>query len=725
MLEFRRMSPGRWLLLGLTIAVACAIGVARYRRTSPPAKLERMTSGVDAGYVNSSACAGCHRKIWDNFSQTGMGRSMHSATSSVMPPGFAERLTYYHAASDLHYTLLAKDGRFYQRRHQIGPDGRETSVFEREIHFVVGSGNHAKSFLHRTADGRLLELPLAWYAESGGSWGMNPGYDHPNHPDFRREIAHECIFCHTAYPEIAPGADTFGNEPHFPGRIPDGIDCQRCHGPGRDHIQAVNSGNPTKIRGSIVNPARLPVERQLEVCMQCHLETTSSRLPHAILRWERGAFSFRPGEPLEAYAIHFDHAPGSGRDDKFEIASHAYRLRESACFQKSAGSLTCTTCHDAHKPADAQQAIQACRSCHLVELATRVGHPKDPDCIGCHMPKRRTEDVVHVVMTDHYIQRRKPAGNLLAPRKERPDTADNAYQGAVVLYYPGKLEPSLESEMYLAVAQVKQFSNLQDGVRRLAKLVAEHPPTDAPIYLELAEAYEQLGRPTDAIRYFEEALRLAPDLRPARLGLAQTLSKAGQHERAAGILRERLRTDPAEWNSLGLIELQRGNTPAAIAAFRRSIELDADNPEAYNNLGGALAQTGDRVAAMESYQEALRLQPDLAGAHRNLAKLLDNFSEAQYHFKKATFYRPKYAQAHYDYGLALAGQEQFAAAAAEFEAAIRAEPEMAAAYASLGDMLAVQGKPAQAIPYYRKALALRPDLESARAGLEMAVRNGR
>ena len=30
------------------------------------------------------------------------------------------------------------------------------------------------------------------------------------------------------------------------------------------------------------------------------------------------------------------------------------------------------------------------------------------------MPKRRAEDAVHVVMTDHYIQRRKPAGNLLA-----------------------------------------------------------------------------------------------------------------------------------------------------------------------------------------------------------------------------------------------------------------------------------------------------------------------
>jgi len=44
---------------------------------------------------------------------------------------------------------------------------------------VVGSGNHAKSFLHRSSDGRLYELPLPWYAAQDGHWAMNPGFDHP------------------------------------------------------------------------------------------------------------------------------------------------------------------------------------------------------------------------------------------------------------------------------------------------------------------------------------------------------------------------------------------------------------------------------------------------------------------------------------------------------------------------------------------------------------------
>ena len=39
----------------------------------------------------------------------------------------------------------------------------------------------------------------------------------------------------------------------------------------------------------------------MEVCTQCHLETTSAPLPNAIRRFDRGPFSYRPGEPLSAF----------------------------------------------------------------------------------------------------------------------------------------------------------------------------------------------------------------------------------------------------------------------------------------------------------------------------------------------------------------------------------------------------------------------------------------
>src|SRR5205807_6391183 len=108
------------------------------------------------------------------------------------------------------------------------------------------------------------------------------------------------------YPETAPGQDAWGREPRYEGRIPEGIDCQRCHGPGREHVKAVNAGEPAqKIRAAILNPKRLEPERQLEVCMQCHLETTTRSLPTAVIRFDRNIFSFRPGQALSDYILHF------------------------------------------------------------------------------------------------------------------------------------------------------------------------------------------------------------------------------------------------------------------------------------------------------------------------------------------------------------------------------------------------------------------------------------
>ena len=55
-----------------------------------------------------------------------------------------------------------------------------------------------------------------------------------------------------------------------------------------------------------MNPEKLGPQRQLEVCLQCHLESTTSPLPAMLHRYDRSAFSFRPGEPLGQYMLHFE-----------------------------------------------------------------------------------------------------------------------------------------------------------------------------------------------------------------------------------------------------------------------------------------------------------------------------------------------------------------------------------------------------------------------------------
>src|SRR6476646_10693494 len=116
--------------------------------------------------------------------------------------------------------------------------------------------------------------------------------------------------------------------------------------------------------------------------------------------------------------------------------------------------MTCTTCHDPHNiprgEAATEHYVKVCASCHQAALQTLVSsnkHTASRDCLGCHMPKRRTDDVVHAVMTDHYIQREKPKRDLMAPLAERHDGDEEIYKGEVVLYYPAQLPDAPENEL--------------------------------------------------------------------------------------------------------------------------------------------------------------------------------------------------------------------------------------------------------------------------------------
>ncbi|HEY6988676.1 MAG TPA: tetratricopeptide repeat protein [Bryobacteraceae bacterium] len=643
-----------------------------------------LTAGLlGAQSVDSAVCGSCHREIARNFQQTGMGRSASRPTAQNAMEDYHNHNTLEHRISGRYYTMTERDGKFYQRRSQIGFDGKETNLVEKQADFVIGSGNHARTYLHRTPDGQLTELPVSWYAENRGHWAMSPGYDRADQKDFRRPVPEDCLFCHSAKPsEPAP------------------IDCQRCHGPGGAHVRAAGSGKASaeEIRRAIVNPGRLNRDRQLEVCMQCHLETTSRYTPNSIRRYDRTPFSYRPGEALGDYMLYFDHGKAD-REDRFEIAHAAYRLRKSACFRAS--QMTCTTCHDPHRALRGEQAVEhykaVCRSCHAT--AHRAEQLASANCLECHMPKRRAEDAVHVVVTDHYIQRRKPDRDLLAPIQERVD----ADPGNVTLYYPERLPLTPENELYLAVAQVQDAG----GLARLEQAIQKYKPQRPELYFELGEAYRKAGKNADAIRWYEEALRRRPDYSAAAKQLVAALFATGQTAYATRLL-ERSPADAITLTNLGNAYLQQSKLDQAERALRQALQLDPESPEAQNLLGLARLERGDTKSAEICFREAIRIVPELAAAHNNLANLLagnKKYPEAQYHFEKAIQSDPLYAAAHHGYGLLLILMSSYDRAASELREAVRLNPDSAEAHTDLADLLAAQGHAESAREEYARAEA--------------------
>jgi tetratricopeptide (TPR) repeat protein len=681
------------------------------------------------GYVAAKTCAGCHSGIYETWKLTGMGRSFYPATPSEAVQDF------YHQPSDTHYAMAVRYGNYYQRRWQVGFGGKEINAEELRVDFVMGSGNHARTYLSRTVRGTLIQLPLGWYSEKGGHWAMNPGYDTARPPS-HRPIAYECMFCHNAYPDIPAGHEQSGGEPVYAGAMPEGIECQRCHGPGAKHVRMARggAGSLEQIRASIVNPARLSKDRQMEVCMQCHLETTSARLPGIIRRFERGPFSYVSGQPLGEFVVFFARATGAGFPDNFDIAGGAYRLRQSQCFLKSKGELTCTTCHNPHDiprgPAAVVSYARACRQCHAatVDRLNALGtHPSNPECVSCHMPKRRTEDAVHVVMTDHLIQRRPPSRDLLAALQERHPAPKDEYSGEVVPYYPSPLAGTPKNAVLTALAQIQHRSNLASGIERLSAALSRAPASSAEYYMALGDAWHSAGNPVGSVEAYRKATVLHPTSARALRYLGNALRESGQLTRASEALHSALqidRTDAQVWFELGLLAAQQGKVAEAATSLEKASVLNPDLPDVWNSIGENRGGRGDALGATSAFLTALRIDPYFAAAHSNFARLLairGDREEALYHFDKAAGLQPANATNWYEYALTLVQLERFDDSKQKVELAVRADPNLAEAHELLGGLLARGKDMDAALLHYREAVRLKPEFSRAQFDLAAAL----
>jgi len=592
------------------------------------------TTGAAPGYVSDRACALCHGDIAEAYAAKGMARAFQRPRPASDVENFSAP-AFVHAPSGQQLRMMRSDGRLVFRRWQTGPDGQPINVFEVPVDWILGSGDHARTYLYRTAGGELYQLPLAWYTQTR-SWGMAPGFDRADHDGVVRRVRRECVFCHTAYPDVPAGADDYGAPQVFPAEMPEGIGCQRCHGPGAEHVGLALGGIGLReeIRASIFNPGRLPVERRDEVCQGCHLQP-SVAMP-GLRRFGRGDFSFRPGEPLADYLVQVDvEEEGKPRSERFEINHHPYRLRQSRCFLESGGRITCLTCHDPHRRGPQEERAAhyraACTSCHGQEACTRPEHMAggaDPgDCVSCHMPKRRTQDVVHVVMTDHRITRTPGGPALLAPLAEsepvlvdvrllpggpggalgevyRAAAVARAAGGAEAIGYlekklnetrPAEIEPWLD----LAQAQL-QAARPAEAERTLTAVLERHPGHPQALeWLALAQAGQ--GRLGDAIALLRQLLAKHADRIEGEYNLGRLLAAQGKNEEAASHLEKALEARPnlaAGWHYLGEVRASQGKPEEALACWRRALEIDPRSTKTYLALGKALLARGERAEAL-------------------------------------------------------------------------------------------------------------------------------
>src|SRR5438046_2881996 len=174
--------------------------------------------------------------------------------------------------------------------------------------------------------------------------------------------------------------------------------------------------------------------------------------------------------------------------------------------------------------------------------------------------------------------------------------------------YDGDVKDILNFQSNVAeqVVQALQVKLGGEGTRTLAKKPTENPEAHRLYLLGRYEfaRYTQTGW-NNAIRYYEEALRIDP-LKPFfQMSLSFYQYWARQYDDAIAQARKTLAMDPNSAIShvlLGLSFLKKGDTAGAIAELQKS---KAPDPGAWYQgfLGYAYAVSGDRAKAEQSLHE--------------------------------------------------------------------------------------------------------------------------
>lgn len=649
-------------------------------KTTPAAKhdsLVYLNHSDSARYVGINTCRQCHPQIYSTFIETGMGKSFDLATRQKSAGDYHSSVVY-DRVGDFHYKAFwDRDSlRFLECRLK----GKDT-VYKRveTVNYIIGSGQHTNSHI-QSVNGYLNQMPMTFYTQKK-TWDLPPGFEDGHNSRFMRKIGLECMSCHNSYPDFVLGSENKYKA------VERGIGCERCHGPGSIHVhqrQTQDRIDTSKyIDYSIVNPAKLSIDRQFDICQRCHLQG------NAVLKEGKSFYDFRPGMVLSDYMTVF--LPKyKNADDEFIMASHADRLKQSPCFIQSMeaaarsgktslkpykDALTCVTCHNPHvsvRATNKNAFNEACLKCHGGDVkgsqqtviknqvfCSKKGISRTSDCVRCHMPNSGSIDIPHVTVHDHYI--RKPLNQqekqgiktfigLYAINEKQPSAFTKAkaylnqyekfehqsdYLDSAAFYLNDKDDAQLKANIELLAqlyftknnfGQVVTYANrLSDTYLLQSKLIQpSYSNEHAWTAYRIGESLYKTGQLPRAIQYFRKSTELAPFVLDFRNKYASALASNKQLPEAVAQYELILKEHPkhvSALTSLGYVKLAQGNTAEAETLYARALKLDPDYEPLLMNLAGLSAYKRDFATSKSYLNRIITLNPNNQQARQILTQI--------------------------------------------------------------------------------------------------------
>jgi hypothetical protein len=353
-----------------------------------------------APFVGSKRCGECHRAIYLEQQRNsphaktialGSGLKNVPLPAHPIPDPLNPRITH-------RFIRLADD--CIQLESRV-----DDQVARALIAYALGSGEHGMTMVAMDEKERIhRELRISYFSNDK-SWRETKGVNLAPQAagdfiglELTAKSLRQCLHCHTTWfravapsPSISPGPEARDR----------GIGCERCHGPGLNHVKAVESGFAELAIGQT---SRTPALRLLHSCNECHASNGT----------------VDPSDP------EFTRVQGT-------------TLMFSRCFTGSKGRIHCTTCHDPHRGLDTRMSRYEakCLGCHTALTLRRdessspslAGQPiqaRPPicpvnptkQCISCHMPKVQ-DATLGARFTDHHIRVHRDRGPAHASQARR------------------------------------------------------------------------------------------------------------------------------------------------------------------------------------------------------------------------------------------------------------------------------------------------------------------
>jgi hypothetical protein len=321
-------------------------------------------------FIGTKECARCHPKIVATQIETPMAHAANLAADSTV---LREHQRLFRQVGRYSYTISKEEA---GNNYNVGDGVNSDSEI---LGWAIGLGKKGQTYVYQR-NGSFYESRMSFF-RSLQSLDLTPGHSAETPPTLGLAMGRlidpdtlrRCFGCHTTASTTRAGFN--------PARLVLGVDCEACHGPGAKHAELMDYEKNAEGRRAIFNPTNLGPVAQLDFCGACHRT------------W---------------YEVHRTRILGVEN-----VRFQPYRLEGSRCWGDGDARLTCTACHDPHKPLnhDAGAYDEKCLACHASSRSQKPsrGHPgracptAAKNCVTCHMPRVALPSM-HASFVDHRIR---------------------------------------------------------------------------------------------------------------------------------------------------------------------------------------------------------------------------------------------------------------------------------------------------------------------------------